>query len=88
MKEGRFREDLYYRLNVLPIELPSLRARPGDIPLLVNFYVDTYNREFRKRVTGVEAAAMQALKAYGWPGTYASCATWLNARCCWPRAPR
>jgi len=68
VKEGRFREDLYYRLNVLPIELPPLRARPGDIPLLANYYVDTYNREFRKRVTGVDAAAMQALKAYGWPG--------------------
>jgi two-component system response regulator AtoC len=68
VKEGRFREDLYYRLNVLPIELPSLRARPGDIPLLVNYYVDAYNREFRKRVIGVEAAALNALKSYGWPG--------------------
>ena len=64
----RFREDLYYRLNVLPIELPPLRARPGDIPLLVNYYVDTYNREFRKRVRGVEPSAMDALKTYGWPG--------------------
>jgi DNA-binding NtrC family response regulator len=68
VKKGRFREDLYYRLNVLPIELPSLRARPGDIPLLVNYYVDAYNREFRKRVTGVDAAALNALKSYGWPG--------------------
>jgi len=68
VKEGRFREDLYYRLNVLPIELPSLRARPGDIPLLVNYYIDAYNREFRKRVTGVDAAALNALKSYGWPG--------------------
>ena len=68
VKEGRFREDLYYRLNVLPIELPSLRARPGDIPLLVNYYVDAYNREFRKRVTGVDASALNALKSYGWPG--------------------
>ena len=68
VKEGRFREDLYYRLNVLPIELPSLRARPGDIPLLVNYYVDAYNREFRKRVIGVDAAALNALKSYGWPG--------------------
>jgi two-component system, NtrC family, response regulator AtoC len=68
VREGRFREDLYYRLNVLPIELPSLRARPDDIPLLVNHYVDTFNTEFRKRLGGVEAGAMAALKAYGWPG--------------------
>jgi DNA-binding NtrC family response regulator len=68
VKEGRFREDLYYRLNVLPVELPPLRARPGDIPLLVNYYVDTYNREFRKKVRGVEPNAMEALKTYGWPG--------------------
>jgi two-component system, NtrC family, response regulator AtoC len=68
VKEGRFREDLYYRLNVLPIELPPLRARPGDLPLLINYYVDAYNREFRKRVHGVDANAIAALKAYGWPG--------------------
>jgi two-component system, NtrC family, response regulator AtoC len=68
VKEGRFREDLYYRLNVLPIELPALRARPGDLPLLVNYYVDAYNQEFRKRVRGVEPNAMDALKSYGWPG--------------------
>jgi len=68
VKEGRFREDLYYRLNVLPIELPPLRARAADLPLLINYYVDTYNREFRKHVRGVDARAMDALKAYGWPG--------------------
>ena len=68
VREGRFREDLYYRLNVLPIELPPLRARPADIPLLINFYIDTYNREFRKRVRGVESNAIDALKTYGWPG--------------------
>jgi two-component system, NtrC family, response regulator AtoC len=68
VKEGRFREDLYYRLNVLPIELPPLRAKAVDIPLLVNYYVDAYNREFRKRVTGVDPGAMAALKGYGWPG--------------------
>jgi DNA-binding NtrC family response regulator len=68
VREGRFREDLYYRLNVLPIELPSLRARPDDIPLLVNYYVDAFNTEFRKRLRGVEPDAMAALKAYGWPG--------------------
>ena len=68
VRQGRFREDLYYRLNVLPIVLPPLRGRPRDIPLLVNFYVDAYNTEFRKRVRGVSAEAMVRLQTYGWPG--------------------
>ncbi len=68
VREGWFREVLYYRLNVLPIELPPLRARAVDLPLLVNYYVDAYNREFRKRVKGVEPNAIAALKTYGWPG--------------------
>jgi len=68
VKKGRFREDLYYRLNVLPIELPPLRARPEDIPALVNYFVDSYNTEFKKRVRGVTDDAMRKLQAYGWPG--------------------
>jgi two-component system response regulator AtoC len=68
VKKGRFREDLYYRLNVLPIVLPPLRTRADDIPLLVHFFVDAYNREFRKRVRGVSGEAMGRLKTYGWPG--------------------
>lgn len=68
LAHGKFREDLYYRLNVLPIVLPALRHRPEDIPLLVNYYVDTYNAEFRKRVHGVAADAMARLRSYGWPG--------------------
>jgi two-component system response regulator AtoC len=68
VKKGRFREDLYYRLNVLPIVLPPLRTRTDDIPALVNYFVDTYNREFRKRVHGVTDEAMRRLQAYGWPG--------------------
>jgi transcriptional regulator with PAS, ATPase and Fis domain len=68
VKKGRFREDLYYRLNVLPIVLPPLRTRVDDIPALVHYFVDAYNREFRKRVRGVSGDAMRRLTTYGWPG--------------------
>jgi DNA-binding NtrC family response regulator len=68
VRAGRFREDLFYRLNVLPITLPPLRERADDIPLLVDFYLDGYNAEFKKRVRGVTAEAMKRLQAYGWPG--------------------
>jgi two-component system, NtrC family, response regulator AtoC len=68
VREARFREDLYYRLNVIGIKLPPLRERGDDIPGLINYYVDTYNAEFRKRVVGVTAEAMTLLKAYRWPG--------------------
>ena len=68
VKKGRFREDLYYRLNVLPIVLPPLRTRVDDVPSLVHYFVDAYNREFRKRVRGVTADAMRRLTTYGWPG--------------------
>jgi two-component system response regulator AtoC len=68
VKKGRFREDLYYRLNVLPIALPPLRTRADDIPALVHYFVDAYNREFRKRVRGVTEDAMRHLTTYGWPG--------------------
>jgi two-component system response regulator AtoC len=68
VRHGRFREDLFYRLNVLPIALPPLRERADDTPLLVDFYVDIYNQEFRKRVRGVTAEALQRIKRYPWPG--------------------
>jgi DNA-binding NtrC family response regulator len=68
VKKGRFREDLYYRLNVLPIVLPPLRTRAEDIPALVRYFVDAYNREFRKKVRGVTDEAMRRLTTYGWPG--------------------
>jgi two-component system response regulator AtoC len=68
VKSGRFREDLYYRLNVLPIVLPPLRARSEDIPELIKYFVDAYNTEFKKRVRGVSDDAMTRLQTYGWPG--------------------
>jgi two-component system response regulator AtoC len=68
VRQGRFREDLFYRLNVLPIVLPPLRERRDDIPQLVNFYIDSYNSEFKKRVRGIDAEAMKQLEAYLWPG--------------------
>lgn len=68
VKAGEFRADLFYRLNVLPIELPSLRSHVEDIPALVAFYVDEFNREFRKSIRGASPAALDAMKRYGWPG--------------------
>jgi DNA-binding NtrC family response regulator len=68
VKQGRFRTDLYYRLNVVPIVIPPLRQRAGDIPLLAHYYVDSYNTEFRKRIKRVTPAAMERLKQHPWPG--------------------
>ena len=66
--KGGFRSDLYYRLNVLPIRLPALREHADDVAALVDFFVDTFNVEFKKRITGVSPAAATLLKSYGWPG--------------------
>jgi len=68
VKHGRFREDLFYRLNVLPIALPPLRDRPEDVPRLIAFYVDAYNVEFKKHVRGVSPEAMEQLQRHPWPG--------------------
>jgi two-component system response regulator AtoC len=68
VRSGRFREDLYYRLNVVPILLPPLRKRVEDIPLLVSYYVDSYNGEFKKHVARVAPGAMARLETYPWPG--------------------
>jgi DNA-binding NtrC family response regulator len=66
--KGRFRSDLYYRLNVLPIALPPLRSHPEDIPALVDFFIDGFNREFKKNILGATPAALKLLQGYGWPG--------------------
>jgi len=66
--EGRFREDLFYRLNVIPIHLPPLKDRREDIPLLVEHFVQKYNDENRKSVLGVSQRALRLLLNYHWPG--------------------
>jgi DNA-binding NtrC family response regulator len=68
VRAGRFREDLFYRLQVMPIALPPLRERAGDIPRLVKYYIDRYKREFRKTVKGVRPEAAALLEQYRWPG--------------------
>jgi DNA-binding NtrC family response regulator len=68
VKAGKFREDLYYRLQVMPIVLPPLRERRGDVILLANFYIDQFNREFRKKIRGLSPAAAELLQQYQWPG--------------------
>ena len=68
VKEGRFREDLFYRINVIPIKLPPLRERAEDIPQLTEFFLKRYNTRFRKRTQGVTEATMAMLQRYHWPG--------------------
>ncbi|ODS53237.1 MAG: hypothetical protein ABS36_15045 [Acidobacteria bacterium SCN 69-37] len=65
---GRFREDLFYRLNVLPLRLPPLRAHLEDVEALVRFYIDTFNREFKKNIAGISPAALTLLRSHSWPG--------------------
>ena len=68
IREGRFREDLYYRLNVIPIEVPPLRQRPDDIPLLVHHFLDAMHQERGTRVDSISDEAMALLCRYDWPG--------------------
>jgi DNA-binding NtrC family response regulator len=68
VKAGRFREDLFYRLRVLPIDVPPLRERSADVPALIDHFIQSFNVEFRRSVRGVDEAAMAALTSYGWPG--------------------
>ena len=65
---GAFRRDLFYRLNVFPIESPPLRGRKEDIPMLVEYFIDRYARKAGKRIRNVEKSTMQLLSAYSWPG--------------------
>ena len=68
VKAGKYREDLFYRLQVMPVVLPPLRERRDDVLALANYYIDRYNGEFRKRVRGLSPAAVAVLDQYQWPG--------------------
>lgn len=68
IKEGSFRQDLYYRLNVIPIEVPALRDRPEDIPLLALHFVKTYAERHNKNIKNISPEALQLLVNYDWPG--------------------
>jgi transcriptional regulator with PAS, ATPase and Fis domain len=68
MKEGRFREDLYFRMNVVQITLPSLLERKEDIPLLIQYFLAHYSHKFSKQVTGIEEKAREVLSTYSYPG--------------------
>ena len=68
VSEGRFREDLYYRINVMTIHLPPLRERKGDIPLLAGYFIDCFNKKLGKEIEGLSSETMPLLMSYLWPG--------------------
>jgi formate hydrogenlyase transcriptional activator len=68
VNHGRFRQDLFYRINVFPLTIPPLRNRKEDIPILVNWFIDRYNRKMGKNITSIPAALIKHLHAYDWPG--------------------
>src|SRR5881394_510839 len=68
VKDGKFREDLFYRINVIPIKLPPLRERVADVPQLAEFFLRRYNTRFRKKIQGITDTTMAVLKKYWWPG--------------------
>ncbi len=68
VREGKFRADLYYRLNVFPIELPALRDRPDDIPALSNYFMTKYSKRLGKDIYSISEQCMKKLSGYSWPG--------------------
>jgi DNA-binding NtrC family response regulator len=68
VEAGRFRNDLFYRLQVIPIYLPPLREHPEDVPKLLEFFIRKFNEEFKKTVSGISPEALELLKKYPWPG--------------------
>jgi two-component system, NtrC family, response regulator AtoC len=81
IRERTFREDLFYRLNIIPIDLPPLRDRPEDIPAIVEHFLAHFSREFKKTFKSVTPEAMARLKAHAWPGNVRELRNALERAC-------
>jgi len=68
ISEGKFREDLYYRLNVIPVQMPPMRERKEDLPLFISYFLEKYNKDLNKKIKGLDPAAQALLSAYDFPG--------------------
>lgn len=68
IEKGKFRKDLYYRLNIISLKLPPLKERTEDIPLLVDHFIEKFNERFGKRISGISSSALKQLMSYSWPG--------------------
>ncbi len=88
VKEGRFREDLYYRLDVVPITLPPLRERKEDIPALAHFFLQRFSREAKKNFTEITQEAQEKILAYGWPGNVRELANVIERAVVLGQAPK
>ncbi len=78
IRDEKFREDLFYRFNVFPIEIPPLRERPEDIPLLVNYFVSKLSKRMRKNIKSIPRQAMQVLTNYPWKGNIRELANFIE----------
>jgi formate hydrogenlyase transcriptional activator len=78
IEEEKFREDLFYRFNVFPIEIPPLRERREDIPLLVNYFVSKFAGRMRKQISSISREAMDRLTGYAWPGNIRELANFIE----------
>jgi DNA-binding NtrC family response regulator len=87
VKEGHFREDLYYRINVVPIPLPSLRDRKDDIPALIQHFIQRFSKESKKNFTGISEEALDRVAVYDWPGNVRELANIIERAVVLGRAP-
>ena len=88
VKQGRFRDDLYYRLNVIPITLPALRERKEDIPALVDYFLQRFSKETKKNFTDVTPQAMEKLMSHDWPGNARELANTIERAIVMGRGPQ